>query len=86
MSKKKIKSIFFKHNFLLNSIGGLIGITFSIIIVWAQLKFSFFKIPGLDIGYPISLKVVNILFVLITVIVTGLCSAYASSLIVKKLN
>lgn len=86
MSKKKIKSIFFKHNLLLNFIGGIIGIAFSIITVCAQLKFSFFRIPGLDIGYPVSLNVANIFFVLITVIITGVCSAYISSLIVKKLN
>ena len=86
MSKKKIKSIFFKHNLLLNSIGGIIGITFSIIIVYAQLKLSFFKIPGLDVAYPVSLDFTNIIFVLITIIITGLCSAYFSSLVVKKLN
>ena len=86
MSKKKIKSIFFKHNLLLNSIGGIIGITFSTIIVYAQLKLSFFKIPGLDIAYPVSLDFANIIFVLITIIITGLCSAYFSSLVVKKLN
>ena len=86
MSKKKIKSIFFKHNLLLNCIGGIIGIAFSTIIVYAQLKFSFFKIPGLDVAYPVSLEFANIIFVLITVIITGLCSAYFSSLIVKKLN
>ena len=86
MSKKKIKSIFFKHNLLLNSIGGVIGITFSILIVCAQLKFSLFRIPGLDVGYPVSLNFENIVFVIITVIITGFCSAYVSSLIVKKLN
>ncbi len=86
MSKKKIKSIFFKHNLLLNFIGGIIGIAFSTIIVYGQLKFSFFKIPGLDVAYPVLLEFANILFVLITIIITGLCSAYFSSLIVKKLN
>ena len=86
MSKKKIKSIFFKHNLLLNSIGGIIGIAFSTIIIYAQLKLSFFKIPGLDVAYPVSLDFANIIFVLITIIITGLCSAYFSSLVVKKLN
>ena len=86
MSKKKIKSIFFKHNLLLNSIGGIIGIAFSTIIVYAQLKLSLFKIPGLDVAYPVSLDFANIIFVFITIIITGLCSAYFSSLIVKKLN
>ena len=86
MSKKKIKSIFFKHNLLINSIGGIIGVALSILIVCAQLKFSFFRIPGLDIGYPVSLNFANIIFVIITIIITGFCSACVSSLIVKKLN
>ena len=84
MSKKNINSIFFKHNFILNSIGGLIGLTLSLFLIYAQLKFSFFKIPDLDIGYPVSLKFTNLLFVLITVTVTGLCTAYISSLVLKN--
>lgn len=84
MSKKNIKSLFFKHNFLLNIIGGIIGITLSIIIIYAQLNFSFFKIPGLEIGYPVAIKFMNIVFVIITVIITGFCSAYISSLVLKK--
>ena len=84
MSKKNIKSLFFKHNFLLNVIGGIIGIALSIIIIYAQLNFSFFKIPGLEIGYPVAIKFMNIVFVIITVIITGFCSAYISSLILKK--
>ena len=84
MSKKNIKSLFFKHNFLLNIIGGIIGIALSIIIIYAQLNFSFFKIPGLEIGYPVAIKFMNIVFVIITVIITGFCSAYISSLVLKK--
>ena len=84
MSKKNIKSLFFRHNFLLNIIGGIIGITLSIIVIYAQLNFSFFKIPSLEIGYPVAIKFMNIVFVMITVIITGFCSAYISSLILKK--
>ena len=84
MSKKNIKSLFFKHNFLLNVIGGIIGIALSIIIIYAQINFSFFKIPGLEIGYPVAIKFMNIVFVIITVIITGFCSAYISSLVLKK--
>ncbi len=84
MSKKNIKSLFFKHNFLLNIIGGIIGIAFSIIIIYAQLNFSFIKIPGLEIGYPVAIKFMNIVFVIITMIITGFCSAYISSLVLKK--
>ena len=86
MNKKNINSIFFKHNFMLNSIGGLIGLTLGVFLICVQLNFSFFKIPSLDISYPVSLKITNVLFVLATVAITGLCSAYISSSILKKLN
>ena len=36
---------------------------FSTIIVYAQLKLSFFKIPGLEVAYPVSLEFANIIFV-----------------------
>ena len=84
MSKKNIKSLFFKHNFLLNIIGGIIGIALSIIIIYAQLNFSFIKVPVLEIGYPVAIKFMNIVFVIITMIITGFCSAYISSLVLKK--
>ena len=84
MSKKNIRSLFFKHNFLLNIIGGIIGISLSIIIICAQLNFSFFKIPGLEIGYPVAIKFMNIVSVIITVIITGFCSAYISSLVLRR--
>ena len=84
MNKINVQSIFFKHNFLLNSIGGIIGISLSIMLVWAQLNFSFFKIPGLEIGYPVAIKFIDIVFVLFTMIITGFCSAYLSSLALRK--
>jgi len=84
MNKINVQSIFFKHNFLLNSIGGIIGISLSIMLVWAQLNFSFFKIPGLEIGYPVAIKFIDIVFVLFTMIITGFCSAYISSLVLRR--
>ena len=86
MSKKSIKSMFFKHNFLINIIGGLIGILISLGAVFIQKSFSIFKIPGIDAPYPISIVFSNIIIVIITLIISGLFSGYVSSLILRKLK
>ena len=52
MSKKNIKDLFFKHNLLINIIGGVFGVCLSALIVFLQKYFSVFKIPGLDTPYP----------------------------------
>jgi len=86
MSKKKIKSIFFKHNLMLNLVGGIIGVALSIVLVYAQLNFSLIKIPGLEIGYPVAVNFSNILLVSFTVVLTGLISSFISSLALNKLK
>ena len=86
MSKKSLKSLFFKHNFLINLLGGSIGLLISIAIVSVQDYFSIFTIPGIDSPYPVSLVFSNIILVFITLIIVGLFSGYVSSLILKKLR
>jgi len=84
MSKKNLKSLFFKHNFLINLLGGTIGISISIVAVLAQKYFSIFTIPGIDTPYPISLVFSNVILVLVALAVIGLFSGYASSFILKR--
>lgn len=86
MTKKSIEKVFFKHNLLINIIGGSIGIFISIMLVFSQSYYSIFKIPGLDIAYPVSLVFSNIILVFITLIIVGLFSGYISSLTLKKLR
>jgi ABC-type lipoprotein release transport system permease subunit len=86
MSKQNLKSLFFKHNLLINLIGGFIGFSLSVIIVYLQDYYSFFKIPGLDTAYPVALQTSNIVLVFVTLILVGLFSGIISSLVVKKLN
>ena len=86
MTKKSIEKVFFKHNLLINTIGGSIGIFISIMLVFFQSYYSIFKIPGLDIAYPVSLVFSNIIVVFITLIIVGLFSGYVSSLTLKKLR
>jgi lipoprotein-releasing system permease protein len=86
MTKRNVEKLFFKHNLLINIMGGAIGLLISIALVFSQSYYSIFKIPGLDIAYPVSLEINNILFVAFTLFVAGLFSGYVSSLTLKKLR
>ena len=86
MTKKSVEKLFFKHNLLINIIGGAIGVLISIALVFSQSYYSFFKIPGLDIAYPVSLEINNVLLVIFTLFIAGLFSGTISSLVVKKLK
>ncbi len=86
MSKQNLKSLFFKHNLLINIIGGAVGVSLSILLVYLQGYYSIFKIPGLDTAYPVALQINNVLLVFVTLVFAGLFSGVLSSLVVKKLN
>jgi len=86
MSKKNIKDLFFKHNLLINIIGGVFGVCLSWLIVFLQNYFSVFKIPGLDTPYPVHMDVNNIFLVIVTLIFASIISGFMSRVVVKKLK
>ena len=86
MSKNNLKHLFFKHNLLINIIGGAVGVSLSVLLVYLQGYYSIFKIPGLDTAYPVALQINNVLLVFVTLVFAGLFSGFLSSLVVKKLN
>ena len=86
MSNQSLKGLFFKNNLLINLIGGVIGGSLSIFLIYLQGRYSFFKIPGLDTAYPVALQINNILLVFFTLVFAGLFSGFLSSFVVKKLN
>ena len=86
MSKKNIKDLFFKHNLLINIIGGVFGVCLSWLIVFLQNYFSVFKIPGLDAPYPVHMDVNNIFLVIVTLIFASIISGFMSRVVVKKLK
>ena len=86
MTKRSVEKLFFKHNLLINIMGGAIGVLISIALVFSQSYYSIFKIPGLDIAYPVSLEINNVLLVAFTLFVAGLFSGTISSLVVKRLK
>ena len=82
---KEIRSIFFYQGILLTAIGGAFGVFLGIIAVWAQLKFEFINITA-NLPYPVKLKVINIVVVLITITVLGvIASKIASGRVREKL-
>ena len=86
MSKKNIKDLFFKHNLLINIIGGVFGVCLSALIVFLQNYFSVFKIPGLDTPYPVHMDINNIFLVIVTLIFASIISGFMSKIVVKKLK
>ena len=86
MSRRGLKVLFFKHNLLINAIGGIIGVSLSVFLVYLQDFYSIFKIPDLDTAYPVALELNNLFIVIITLIFAGVFSGLMSSLVVKKLN
>ena len=86
MSKKNIKDLFFKHNLLINIIGGVFGVCLSLLIVFLQNYFSVFKIPGLDTPYPVHMDINNIFLVIVTLIFASIISGFISRVVVKKLK
>jgi len=82
---KEIRMVFFLQGALMTTLGGLLGISLGVLIVYLQLEFEFVKITA-TLPYPVKLKVINIVIVLVTITVLGLiASKIASSRVGKKL-
>lgn len=82
---KKIRRIFFFQGSLMSVIGGVIGLVLGFIIVLIQQTFSLIMITP-SLPYPVSIKPINFVVVLITISALGvIASKIASRRITKKL-
>ncbi|WP_432412330.1 ABC transporter permease [Rasiella sp. SM2506] len=82
---KEIRHIFFLQGALMTVLGGLLGITLGVIVVWAQLQFQFVYITA-SLPYPVKLTFMNVVVVFITLTVLGLmASKIASSRVRERL-
>jgi lipoprotein-releasing system permease protein len=82
---KAIKSVFFLQGSLMTVLSGLIGVTFGLIIVWAQLQFELAMLTS-SLPYPVRIEFTNIILVLATIFVLGIvASRIASQRITKNL-
>lgn len=82
---KDIKRIFFLQGSLMTIIGGLIGVSLGVIIIFLQQKFSLVMLTT-SLPYPVTLDLMNALIVVVTIVVLGvLASKIASSRISERL-
>lgn len=82
---KDIKKIFFYQGSLMTILGGIIGVLLGFILVLLQKLFGWVPITP-TLAYPVSIKPINILIVLLTITVLGvIASKIASSRISKPL-
>ena len=82
---KDIKRIFFLQGSLMTILGGLIGVSLGIIIIFLQQKFSLVMLTT-SLPYPVTLEIMNAVVVVVTIIVLGvIASKIASSRISEKL-
>lgn len=85
MTTKEIKKIFFLQGSLMTILGGIIGVSIGIAIVFFQQKFSLVMLTS-SLPYPVTLEFINALIVLVTIVVLGvLASKIASSRISERL-
>lgn len=82
---KDIKRIFFLQGSLMTVIGGLIGVSLGMIIIFLQQKFSLVMLTT-SLPYPVTLDMMNALIVVVTIVVLGvMASKIASSRISERL-
>ena len=81
---REIKKIFFYQGALLTFLGGITGVVLGIVLIGSQYLFSYIKIPGTSIPYPVELTVTNIIIVLITIFSLGLLASKIASYRISK--
>ena len=80
---KDIKRIFFYQGIIITTLGGLLGITLGVIIVYLQLQFKLFYITP-SLPYPVELKFMNCVTVFLTITILGILASYLASKRITK--
>lgn len=71
---KEIRKVFFLQGALMTVLGGALGITLGVLVVWGQLQFKFIYITA-SLPYPVELKLINVVIVFVTLTVLGLLAS-----------
>ncbi len=80
---KQIKRIFFFQGIIITTLGGLVGITLGVIVVWMQLQFKLFYITP-NLPYPVELRFMNCVTVFLTITILGILASYLASRRITK--
>ena len=78
-TKKNIQSLFFKHGLMISFSGGVIGLLSGICFVYLQKAYSFIKLAGTEIPYPVSLELSNIVLVIVFLFTICTIGAFLAS-------
>ncbi|MBC8756955.1 ABC transporter permease [Kordia sp. YSTF-M3] len=75
---KQIKRIFFFQGIIITVLGGLLGITLGVIVIYLQLEFKLFYITP-SLPYPVELKFMNCVTVFLTISILGVLASFIAS-------
>ncbi|TDN83482.1 lipoprotein-releasing system permease protein [Salegentibacter sp. 24] len=77
-SERQIKKIFFTQGMLMTIIGGAIGLSAAILLVYMQLQFDLVMITP-SLPYPVAITIDNILIVIFTIGILGLIASFIAA-------
>lgn len=75
---KQIRNIFFLQGMLMTFLGGILGLSFSIALIYLQLKFDLVMITP-SLPYPVAIKFENMIIVLLTIGILGFFASYIAA-------
>jgi lipoprotein-releasing system permease protein len=78
-TKKNIQNLFFKHGLMISFSGGAIGLFSGICFVSLQKSYSFIKLAGTEIPYPVSLELSNTVLVIVFLLTVCSVGSYIAS-------
>lgn len=80
-SDRLIRRVFLYEGWLISLLGMLVGVLLGIILCVLQQKFAFIRVPGQNLivdGYPVLLRFVDILIIMLSVSVVGYLASWLS--------
>jgi len=80
---KQIKRIFLFQGIIITTLGGLLGITIGVIVVYLQLQLKLFYITP-NLPYPVELKFMNCVTVFLTITILGILASFLASRRITK--
>ena len=78
-TKKSVQNVFFKHGLMISLTGGVLGLFSGFCFVYLQKTFSFVKLAGTEIPYPVSLELSNVFSVIAFLLVVCCIGSYLAS-------
>ncbi len=80
---KDLRRIFFLQGSLMSVVGGIIGLVLGFLIILAQKLFSLYMITP-SLAYPVSIKPINFVLVIVTISVLGILASKLASIRISK--